>query len=1149
MAKGVVSPPDVSSRSQGLLNSSPNYANSPTALLDHEKELGNGELPIARHRSEIEGAIAENSVTILVAPTGSGKTTQVPQFAREMREFGKSMFDEIIVTQPRIVAARTVSQRVVDEVSGAKRTHKVGYYTSKERSDEAQRDQHIAFLTDGKAMAQLLHEGKYRKPRHKRLLIIDEVHEWNLNIEGLIAIARNKTDPHSVDYDPNLKVVVMSATMDGEKLRDYFHHRNRPTPPFVEVKVPTHKVERLVSPHSLANVALGLAHKTGRKVLAFCAGKREIKNLTAIVERKQSDGKGRPNPNQITVVPLHGQQSAKEQLPALQEYDKPIIVGTTPVAETSVTIADAVAVADSGEMRIDRVRYDLASTGSDSLCLELATQSNLRQRAGRIGRTQPGIYVLCSPDGARPPVPYEARPEYMTPAIQRSRLDGLLLHLKATGHEIGDLDFYHKPPKMAVLASLERLRILGAIDEQGVITERGLKMESLPLDPEYSCMIAFAYEQGYSEKVKQHIIDIAAIMQLGGILKRAPKEQNWRELLDKDYDDNPIEKDSDFLAQLEIYSKLVKYHDRSGWGKLDIIEHNAELVELNRVSLALALGIDTLYRVADVKSNERQDVLTCINAGQLTQLWKSNGDAWSLALDSSGEFEFSDSSVVSRLGQLVTGKLFSLVTYKESRDGIQDITVVPNLPSLELSARHLTKDVVVPDSLHYSDEEERAYIRVERKLGQITLRSFERPVEGENDEELAVIRRGYADHAWNDWAERRTLAQSFTIEDIDEAIANPKQAIYGYDPITGEPLLAWMGAKGWCRSREIAIGSLEQRKARLIKAPRHQEYRELKKTLDAARGALIDLKRQRGISSEIMGQIDDLLQQKPNPDDWWQSVNRVRVALKAKPLPAVSTTKLEMAASDLIEMVIEPSSIREVAPGKFRGRLNIALNDMVLRHKERDLDTTPGSADANAIQEAFYRQIDSIPTDENDINPQNLDGLIKEPTSLSWRKNPITGEGVTVWRGYDKWYRGRDGAVRSLEIYKARLQDKQETTSSRQHQAAVSSELKSLRERRAKYEYEASHGTAAQKKVAQASIKSLDQRIAALSSEVDTTRTVAEAVQAAYRSLWQMTKLQRKRGTRSDSKSRMARQLLGEANKGEEWLARARIFIEDTRVE
>lgn len=827
-----------------------------------ERVLGNCELPIARYRNEIEQALYDGTVTILVAPTGSGKTTQVPQFARELGADNKPLFDEIIVTQPRIVAAREVSKRVSEEMAENSEYHSVGYYTSKESSPEPQHIQHIAFLTDGKAAAQLLHDSHGANRDELKLLIIDEVHEWNINIELLIALAAAKTNPENVMYDENLKIVIMSATIDAQKLRHHFEHAS---PRLIHIDVPMYEVTRSFSDKPIAETATSLVKETGGIVLAFMAGKGEIKGLAQDLEKAGSD---------VLVIPLHGQQSKNEQSKAFIDYPGGAIIATTNAAETSLTVPGVAAVVDSGEVRVDRISYDIVSTGSSGLFLEDAPQSSINQRAGRAGRLRPGQYVLSSA------TPYEERDAYATPSIQRSSLDGLMLRLISSGMDIDSLSFIHKPPQKAIEAARQRLYVLKAIDSEGAITERGKFMERLPLDPEYGCMVAFAYEQNYNDDIKRTILDIAAIMQRGGVVKRAPKEQLWRNLLARNDEGGILETDSDLFAQLEVYAKLCNDIPRSDWKHFDIIEHSADLVEQDRACLSrlMRLRLDPVKAVAQ---KNRQAVLTCIHAGQLNQIWQDNGETWSLLLDYSDQFELSHSSVVKSIGKLATGNLFTLGSRSEKKHALQNMNSIVSMIDFERAAEHLISDSPVKEVKDIDALTGEITVSVERKLGSIVLRTAHMRMHIDTKtKESEQLRQQAIQLLWKRWAEQKPLHSTYTLSTIDAAIASPEHTPFGIDPLTGETLFAWLGGSGWCITREVAIESLLAYKNRLVKHPEKVIRQQLKRDIKAISPKLTALLKGKidfsGRNLD-MNKVEELAKRKHKDESWLEEARALFV--------------------------------------------------------------------------------------------------------------------------------------------------------------------------------------------------------------------------------------------------------------------------------
>ena len=290
----------------------------------NDMQLGNHELPIADYREQIVDAVDNSQVTIITAETGAGKSTQVPQFLAEEGY-------EVIVTQPRIVAARTLSERVRDEIvdkKGLEYADFVGYRTARERNDNP--DNQMLFVTDG---LQLVRELSGDGAGKKQILVLDEVHEWNENMEVLVAWAKKH-----MREDLNFKVAVMSATMEADKLAKYFVGDTERKVPIVEVPGRTYEVKKSEG-GDVATETIRLA-KEGKNTLVFVPGKAEIEKVMADVERARVPG--------TVVLPLHGQLDKDEQKKVFQKYDGAKIIVATNVAQTSITIDDIDAVVDSG---------------------------------------------------------------------------------------------------------------------------------------------------------------------------------------------------------------------------------------------------------------------------------------------------------------------------------------------------------------------------------------------------------------------------------------------------------------------------------------------------------------------------------------------------------------------------------------------------------------------------------------------------------------------------------------------------------------------------------------------------------------------------------------------------------------------------------
>jgi len=539
----------------------------------------------------------------------------------------------------------------------------------------------------------------------------------------------------------------------------------------------------------------------------------------------------------IPVIPLHAQQTAEEQSKAFLPNPGGSIIGTTNVAETSLTVPDATTVVDSGQAYEDRVSYDYLADSSDGLYLTNASRANISQRAGRVGRTAPGEYILASPGGMAPLVPYERRQDYAIPSMQRSRLDGLILQLSATGFLVEDFKFFHAPPEKAVQSAKNRLIVLGALDSEGSITERGKQMDALPLDPELACMVVFAREKDYSVDVVRNVVDIVSIMQTGGILKRSPKERKWQSLLEKDKDDEVKEKESDFFAQLEAYVELIGKDD-SKWEQYDVHAHSVGQVDENRESLLKRLGLDPTP-VVRVDQKDRQQVLNCINAGQLNQVWRRDGEEWTLATDNSEHFLLADTSIVSRLGEFATGTLFTLgVGGGRTYNSIQNVNMT-TLESLETVAEHLLVESESAKSRRYSESRQEIVAVIERKLGSLVVGSYDQVVEVEHGTEEAEL-YSYNQNllSFKSWQKKNPAERDYTSAELESMIENSNPQIYGYDPFTYQPLNAWRGANGWVTSEAAANKSLQARLKRLENAPADESRRDLKKKANEVRRQL-----------------------------------------------------------------------------------------------------------------------------------------------------------------------------------------------------------------------------------------------------------------------------------------------------------------------
>lgn len=552
--------------------------------------LGNPELPISDFRERINEAVNYSQATVITAETGAGKSTQVPQFLAEEGY-------KVIVTQPRVLAARSLAERVGEEVvgkAGADFDTFVGYRTARERHDHP--DNQILFVTDG---LQMVRELSGRAGNEKQVLVLDEIHEWNVNMEVLLAWARKQ-----MSENPNFKVVCMSATMEAGRLATYLSDQDGEPAPVIDVPGRTFPVEKRLG-GNVVDDAMEMI-QSGKNTLVFAPGKEEINQIIQKLEAQVVE-QGLTN---VEVLPLHGQLEPQEQRRVFRKYQGKVkVVVSTNVAQTSITIDDIDAVVDTGLER----RFEFRN-GVESLLLKNISQADCLQRAGRAGRVKAGEYITSSLEGSRP-VALESRELYPTPEIQRSRLDGVILHIAKAGLDISNLDFYHQPNSEEIASAKKRLLDLGAIDNEGKLTKIGHKMERLPVESHYARMLIES--ERFSPEVQNQVAGIIAVLEADGICMHSTqaksRAEKWRDLIDSNYQDSELIKYYEVFLQAErMSSKELKEHDISFKG----LQRARDT--LRQLRKAAKLGRDSMS-----KPNERQreQIIECIVSGMIENIY------------------------------------------------------------------------------------------------------------------------------------------------------------------------------------------------------------------------------------------------------------------------------------------------------------------------------------------------------------------------------------------------------------------------------------------------------------------------------------------------------------------------------------------------
>lgn len=698
--------------------------------------MSNAILPIAAFRNEIINAIQMNPVTILTAETGAGKSTQVAQY---LLEEGCNL----VTTQPRRLAARTVAARVAEEYKTSL-GEIVGFRTAYERMDsDATR---CLFVTDGLALVREL------MGRGPQVLVIDEVHEWNLNIEVLVAWAK-----HQMKRGVDFKVVLMSATLEAQRLSDYFGGT-----PVINVSGRTFPVEELAPSGSKLEDDVVKLLRQGRNVLVFQPGKREIEETVGYLQ-------GLSDLN-AEIFPLHGGLTPDEQKKCFRSYGRPKCIVATNVAQTSITIPDIDAVVDGGMERRQELR-----DGVEGLYLGPISFADREQRKGRAGRTKPGVYIdWC-------PIDESERLEFPEAEILRVRLDQTVLRLAATGIDMEELEFFHQPDLAEIRDAKRALVALGCMDSTGKVTPVGKRVAELPISVKYGRMVVEAEKLG----VVDDILDIAAILEQGGITAKVCSRCKsyhmrecdcWRKLAGD-------EKSSDAIAQLRVYQACegMKKNQLQDAG---VHAKNYFQARDKRKHLAGALK----GKVATFESNgNREHILKAVCAGMVDHLYEvrygqlyRNGDVRGLTRESvvsATEWVVGEPWDLEIPGRNGTRRILLLVRFASAVNPAWLSEIAPHLVETRGGTNpcydHDLDEVVSTTEIWFNGQ-------------QIETKRIPHPTHPEANR---LRREGRNLQQWHNW-DRPEIGLP-NLADDDSTIPDVARFVYGTDVGDGTPLVAY----------------------------------------------------------------------------------------------------------------------------------------------------------------------------------------------------------------------------------------------------------------------------------------------------------------------------------------------------------------------
>ena len=538
------------------------------------------DLPVSAHRDQIAQAIQDHQVVIVAGETGSGKTTQIPKICLQL---GRGISATIGHTQPRRIAARSVAERIAEELGttvGGEPGQVIGYQMR--FTDQVGPTTLVKLMTDGILLNEIQVDPELTK---YDTLIIDEAHERSLNIDFILGYLARLL-PRRRD----LKVIITSATIDSDRFAEHFSQFTEEPVPVIEVSGRTYPVEiryrplsedRETPPASLAQPAFqqlvlepadddlavlgyGLGEDLDLEqalegavdelldegpgdILVFLPGERDIREAQKSLEGFLSE---RVPAVAVDVIPLYARLSAAEQHRIFQPHTRRRVILATNIAETSLTVPGISYVIDAGLARISRFSN---KTKVQRLPIERVSQASANQRAGRAGRLEYGVAIRLYSAAD-----YAGRPQFTEPEITRTSLASVILQMASLGlGEVADFPFIDPPSSRAVRDGVQLLVELGALTDSGKLTGLGRKLARLPIDPRLGRMLLAGERNGCASDV----LVIIAALSIQDVRERPLEAQTQADQSHARFEDPA----SDFVAYLNLWRYLnLQSRDLSG---------------------------------------------------------------------------------------------------------------------------------------------------------------------------------------------------------------------------------------------------------------------------------------------------------------------------------------------------------------------------------------------------------------------------------------------------------------------------------------------------------------------------------------------------------------------------------------------------------
>lgn len=518
-------------------------------------------LPVFTVRNQLLFLVEKYRTTVVIGETGSGKSTQIPQY---LREAGWAADGLIGIAQPRRVACTTLAERVAEEcdvILGKE----VGYSI---RFDDCSSPgiTQIKYMTEGILVREMMADPLLRQ---YCVIMLDEVHERTLYTDIVLGLMKK-----ILRRRKDLRLIICSATVDADHLYNFFNYnttkdKSKDTACVLSVQGRSHPVDIYYLEETTADyvkcsveTVMKIHHKEGPgDVLVFLTGVEEVDNCVSLLKEHAASLK--KNEGSIMVLPMYGALTNSDQLRVFQSSPLGVrkVVVATNIAETSITISGIVYVVDCGFVKL---RWYNSNSHTDALVVVATSQASATQRAGRAGRIRSGkVYRLY------PEKEFEKLNEITPPEMVRTNLSSPALNLMALGIEnMLRFDFPSPPPAKHLIAALDELFALGAITEEGTLTQPlGQQMAEFPLLPQLAKMLLVSGDFGCSKE----ILSIVAMLQVQNVFTIPRGQESRARAIHRKFQVN----EGDLITLLNVFTSYIKHGETKKWCMDKFLNHRA----------------------------------------------------------------------------------------------------------------------------------------------------------------------------------------------------------------------------------------------------------------------------------------------------------------------------------------------------------------------------------------------------------------------------------------------------------------------------------------------------------------------------------------------------------------------------------------------